>query len=365
MGLETPLLIVKNGFIAASMIYLAPLFLEGDFVGRCVVQAVFESGVFLPDLDLWLDSTRKREFSLISHAHSDHTARHERPALTINTAKLLGDYLQKSTPILLDYHEPFDSPEYIMTLHPAGHCLGSAQALVESKETGEKLLYTGDIKSRPSPTNEPLEVVHCDTLVIEATYGRPEYVFPPQQQVLETAFNTLRMWLSRGERPIIQCWRLGKSQELLHHLLGEGFDVMLEESIYLGTQAYLEAGVKFPGKVRMFEGNWQEGWILLFPPGKRREALKQHRGKRTLEMTGWAASDSMPWGRRADASLPYSDHPDFNELVEYVQAVTPMQVYTVNGFPDLAIKLRELGYPAVHLPGRGQKQDSGFQMQLI
>ena len=82
-----------------------------------------------------------------------------------------------------------------MTLYPAGHCLGSAQALVESKETGERLLYTGDIKSRTSPTNEPLEVVPCDTLVIEATYGKPEYVFPPQQQVLETAFKTLESGL--------------------------------------------------------------------------------------------------------------------------------------------------------------------------
>ena len=332
---------------------------------RRVVQAVFDSGVFLPGLDLWLDSTRKREFSLISHAHSDHIGRHERLALTLNPATLLGDYLRKSTPVLLDYHQPLDSPDYVMTLHPAGHCLGSAQALVESKETGERVLYTGDIKSRPSPTNEPLEVVSCDTLIIEATYGKPEYVFPPEQEVLKTAFKNPRRWLSRGERPVVLGWRWRKPQELPHPMLAEGFDVLLAESIFLGTQIYLEAGVKFPGKVRMFEGDWNDGWVLLFPPGKRREVLKQYRGKRTLEMTGWAASNSMPWGRGADASLPYSDHSDFNELVEYVQAVSPAHVYTVNGFPDLAIKLRELGYPAVHLPGRGQKQDIGFQMKLV
>jgi len=51
--------------------------------------------------------------------------------------------------------------------------------------------------------------------------------------------------------------------------------------------------------------------------------------------------------------------------VEYVQAVAPKQVYTVNGFPELAARLRELGYPAVHLAGRGQKQDTGFQMKLV
>ena len=73
----------------------------------------------------------------------------------------------------------------------------------------------------------------------------------------------------------------------------------------------------------------------------------------------------MPWSRSADASLPYSDHPDFNELVEYVQKVAPKLVYTVNGFPELAMKLRDLGYPAVHLNGRGQTQESGYQMKLV
>ena len=99
------------------------------------VQAVFKSGVYLPDLDLWLDSTRKREFSLISHAHSDPTGRHNRPVLTPNTGTLLGDYLKNSDPVLLPYHQPFDAPEYTMILYPAGHCLGSAQALIESKAT--------------------------------------------------------------------------------------------------------------------------------------------------------------------------------------------------------------------------------------
>ena len=119
------------------------------------MQAVFQSGVYLPELNLWLDSTRKREFSLISHAHSDHTGRHNRPVLTPTTAQLLGDYLRNSKPVLLPFHEPFDDPAFTMTLHPAGHCLGSAQALIESKKTGERLLYTGDIKTRPSPQDPP------------------------------------------------------------------------------------------------------------------------------------------------------------------------------------------------------------------
>ena len=331
------------------------------------MQVVFDRGVYLPELDLWLDSLRKRDLSLISHAHSDHTARHGRPILTPNTRLLLGDYLKRSDPVTLEYDEPLDTPAYTLTLYPAGHCLGSAQALVESKATGERLLYTGDIKVRPSPTNEPIETPACDTLVMEATYGQAQYVFPDQEDVLETAFRTLHNWLSKGERPVVQGYTLGKSQELLSYLLGEGFDVVVEESIFEKALVYQDAGIDFGGQFRSFTGDWPEGSVLLCPPGRKsRDAVKGFRGVRTMELTGWAIGGGRHWGRKGDASLPYSDHPDFNELVEYVERVKPSQVYTINGFPELAGRLRSLGYPAVHLARNGEQQvDTGVQMKLL
>ena len=332
------------------------------------MDVIFERGVYLPELDLWLDSLRKREFGLISHAHSDHTARHERPVLTPNTRLLLSDYLKRSNPITLEYGEELDRGDYTLSLHPAGHCLGSAQALITSKLTGERLLYTGDFKARPSPINEPLEPVQCDTLVIEATYGKPEYVFPAEDIVLDSAYQTLHMWLSRGERPVVQGWRLGKAQEIMHHLLSQGFELVVEEGIYLVAEAYQEAGVEFPGRFTCLNGHWAEGQVMVCPPGFRKaREMNLALGKRYMELTGWASGKGgRRWGRRGDASLAYSDHADFNDLVAYVKKVSPQQVYTVNGFPDLAAHLRTLGYPAVHLNGKkGQRDNGGFQMKLV
>ncbi len=330
------------------------------------MEVVFDRGVYLPELDLWLDSLRRKDLGLISHAHSDHTARHSRPVLTSNTRRILDGYLKKSDPVTLEYHEPLDTPEYTLTLYPAGHCLGSAQALVESKSNGERLLYTGDIKVRPSPTNEPLEYPSCDILVIEATYGQPRYVFPDQDQVLDTAYLTLKNWLAKGERPVVQGYTLGKSQEILSHLLTEGFDVLVEESIFDKALVYQEAGIEFPGQYQCYAGEWPEGTVLICPPGKKTSAaIKGHRRIRTMELTGWAMGGGRQWGRRGDASLPFSDHPDFTELVGYVEKAQPKQVYTVNGFPELASHLRSLGYPAVHMDRTGRKIDSGFQMKLV
>ena len=330
------------------------------------MEAVYDRGVYVPELDLWLDSRRKRDCSVISHAHSDHTGRHRRPVVTPNTLLLLRDYLKNADPIVLPYGEPLDTPTHSITLYPAGHCLGSAQTLVVSKATGERLLYTGDIKTRPSPTNEPLEAVQADTLVIESTYGHPSYVFPSQEQTLATASRTLRAWLSRGERPVALGWRLGKAQEMLHHLLSDGFEVVVEPGIYQAVLAYQEAGVSFPGRVTAFDGHWPDGTVALFPPGRSVMALKGYRNQRTMELTGWAASDSRHhWRRPADASLPFSDHADYNDLLAYVESVNPRRVYTVYGFPDLAARLRAMGYPAVHLDGKGAKASGGFQMGLL
>ena len=174
-----------------------------------VVEVVFERGVYLPDLDLWMDSRRKRDMSVISHAHSAHIGRHQHPALTPNTLLLLSDYLKNSDPIPLSYRQPLQCDGYTITLYPAGHCLGSAQVLVESEATGERVLYTGDIKTDSSPTNEPLEPVSCDTLILESTYGKPGYTFPPPEQALNSATRILESWLERGQRPVIQVWRLG------------------------------------------------------------------------------------------------------------------------------------------------------------
>ena len=330
------------------------------------MEVVFDRGVYLPELDLWLDSTRKRQDCVISHAHSDHIARHSRPVATANTLLLLRDYLKNADPITLPYGELLDSPTHSITLYPAGHCLGSAQTLIVSKNTGHRLLYTGDIRARPSPTNEAMEPVPCDTLVIESTYGRPDYVFPPQEQTLATATRVLQTWLDRGERPVVLGWRLGKAQEMLFHLLSEGFEVVAEAGVYRVVEAYREAGVEFPGQVTSYDGHWPEGAVALFPPGRSIASLKGYRNLRTMEMTGWAVSgDGRSWGRAADVSLPFSDHADFNDLLAYVETVKPQRVYTVFGFPDLSAELRSMGYPAVHLNGKGEAQNVGFQMRLV
>ena len=325
------------------------------------MNVIFDRGIYLADLDAWLDGRVKRTQGFISHAHSDHVARHSSAVLTPATRLLLGPLLKKSECRTLDYHEPLRTPNYTLTLYPAGHCLGSAQALIESNATGERILYTGDLKLRPNAMAEPVEVVPCDTLIIESTYGRPEYRFPPEPEVLEQACSTLRSWLETGFTPVVVAHRTGKAQELLHHLLRAGFDIALEASAWEVTQRYQEAGMTFPAGFRMLENGTRDGEVILRPPGRKKAAEGDSPRTRTLALTGWAVDPSLRYRSGAGTALPFSDHADFDDLVSYVDAVNPKQVFTVYGFPHLAAHLRQRGYNATHLDGQAaQKQLSLF-----
>ena len=228
--------------------------------------------------------------------------------------------------------------------------MGSALALVECKATGERVLYTGDFRVKENPTSEPLATVPCDVLIMESTYGREDYVFPPQEEVLEDLFESVYDWTEEGGTPVVLAYRMGKTQELLHHLLARGYSVALEEGAYEVTRGYEEAGVQFPGEYRVFDGKARDGEALIFPSGRKtRETLSWVMYKRYFGMSGWALDPQRAHWTGADESFPFSDHADYEELLGYVEAVGAKEVYTVYGFPDLAGDLRARGYRSAHL----------------
>ena len=314
------------------------------------MDVLFDRGIYLPSLDLWLDSKKKREEGYISHAHADHTAAHKKPILTSATAVLLQKLLRRSEPHTLEFGEEYQTDRYTLTLYPSGHCLGSALALVVCKATGERVLYTGDFRVKPNPTSEPLATIQCDTLIMECTYGRENYVFPPQEEVLKDLLDSVSECLETGGVPVVLAYRMGKTQELLYHLLSAGHEVVLEEGAYEVTQSYEEAGYRFPGEYYDFGGFVDDGDVLIFPSGRRtKETLADIPNKLYLGMSGWAMDSQRAHWTGTDESFPFSDHCDYPELIAYVEATGAREIYTVFGFPDLARDLRSRGYRAAHL----------------
>ena len=313
------------------------------------MEIVFDKGIFIPGLDLWLDSTRKKEFCVVSHAHSDHVASHNVPVMTKGTFSLLKDYYRKSDPVVVDYGEEIEYSGFSLSFYPAGHCLGSAQILVKDKSTGLRVVYTGDYKMTPSPVNEDSSVIPCDVLVLDATYGKTQYIFPNESEIIQTVAEILNGWFLEGYRPILEGWKLGKAQEILFHMLNHGFKVVVEDSIFQICKVYESEGVQFPGNYRLFEGDWAADEILLCPPNRTKKLMVQHyNAKRIMRLTGWAL-DYASGTRYGRTMIPYSDHADFKQLLNYVGQSGASTIYTVNGFSELSGYLINLGYNASHL----------------
>ena len=309
-------------------------------------------GLHLPHLRLWLDPHEPQTGSekvFVSHAHSDHVAEHREVILSAPTAKLMQARLPGVRhEILLEFNQSRhfeDGPGFNLTLLPAGHIFGSAMALIETGEVS--LLYTGDFKLREGLSAEPCQPRPADILVMETTYGRAQYAFPPTDAVLQGIIRFCREALDNDETPVLLGYSLGKSQELLCGLGDAGFPLMLHGSVWKLTRIYEQFGQCFP-PYEPYEAGSARGKVLLCPPHVINSTMLRNLGaRRTAILTGWAVDANCRYRYQCDAAFPLSDHADFPDLIALVQKVQPKQVYTLHGFAaDFAQTLRDLGYQA-------------------
>jgi DNA ligase-1 len=311
-----------------------------------MIEVRYERGVYLPQIDLWLDPWDERETAFVSHAHSDHIGNHRQVILSEVTARLMGARLPGRR---VEYERPFRVPLYFrgarLTLYPAGHIFGSAQLHLEWK--GSSLLYTGDFKLRPGQSAEPVEWISAETLIMETTYGLPQYVLPPTEAVVAQILRFCTETLEDGRVPILFGYSLGKAQEILASLEGSGLHVKLHPSVYRMTRLYEEMRHRLPAYALYAEDDPQPG-VLICPPGANRTRLVQKiKKRRTAVLTGWALSPGAVHRYQCDAAFPLSDHADYHDLIRYVELVQPRRVLTLHGFArQFAEDLRRRGWEA-------------------
>jgi DNA ligase-1 len=307
------------------------------------------AGIWLPQIAWWLDAHCPQKRSFVSHAHSDHVAPHGEILCSAGTSQLLHARMPGFDGI--EHVLPFGhteqlTPDCAVTLHPAGHIFGSAQSLL-AHDTHGTLLYTGDFKLRHGRSSEPCATPRADVLVMETTFGRPHYVFPPTAEVLADIAGFCHTCLDDGETPVVFGYSLGKSQELLCGLAESKLPLMLHPQTFRLTQIYERMGIGFPS-YRPFDAAALAGHVVICPPqGNNSAFLREIPRRRTAVVTGWAMDPGAKYRYQCDAAFPLSDHADFPDLLRFVEAVRPQRVLTVHGFTqDFARTLRDRGIEA-------------------
>lgn len=337
------------------------------------VFSLVDKALYVSALDLWIDSMRTRERCYVSHGHSDHAREHPVVIATPNTAAICRARFSRREaralqPALFEraqaarvecsfeehrYNEPWSDGEHRLTLFSAGHVLGSSQLMVEG-EAG-RFVYTGDFKLAPSLTVEAPEVKECDVLLMECTYGRPQYVFPPREEVAGEMQAFARAALEAGEVPVFFAYSLGKAQECMAILGQAGIPMTVHGAVDTLAKVYVAAGVALPTYERYHADTYSGESALVWPPGGK--ALpKALRGKtvRTAMLTGWSLDRGALFRYGTQRGFALSDHADYPALLEYINRAKPKKVLLNHGWKDFVYRLRALGVDAEYLEAHAQ-----------
>jgi putative mRNA 3-end processing factor len=320
-------------------------------------------GIHIRPADMWVDVSTAQAHVIVTHGHADHArgghgCTYATPA-TLDIMKLRYGTVDG---VGLAYGEPLLRNGVEISLHPAGHILGSAQVLVTYR--GERVIITGDYKRREDPTCAPFELIPCDVLVTEATFALPVFEHPPIRDEID------KLLAIKAETParaiIVGAYALGKAQRVIVSLREAGYD----EPIYLhGAMekmcALYEAHGIALGDLRPATASASAslpGQIVICPPSALHDRWSRRFADPVLAVaSGWMQIRQRARQKNIDLPLIISDHADWRELTDTISALRPSETWVTHGRAEALIRwceLNQLKARALHLVGR-EDEDEG------
>jgi putative mRNA 3-end processing factor len=316
-------------------------------------------GIYCKPGNFYIDPTRPVTHAIVTHGHGDHArAGHQQVTATPETLAIMrARYGEEHSPNEqgLPYRQSIEKNGVTISLHPAGHILGSAQARLEYQ--GGSIVFSGDYKRAPDPTCQPFEPVPCDVFVTEATFALPVFTHPPIEGEIQKLLHSLRLFPERCH--MVGAYALGKCQRVIVHLRREGYDdtIYLHGAMVKLCEVYERLGVPL-GKLEQVtaeNAKMLAGKIVLCPPS----ALEDRWARKLPDPIHIAASGWMRIRARAKQSgvelpLIISDHADWKELLQTLEDVGASEVWVTHGREDaLVYQAEKNGFhaQALHLLG--------------
>lgn len=309
-------------------------------------------GLYCPAGDFYIDPWRPVPRAVITHAHADHArAGHGTIWAAEEGLGVLRRRLGAEAPIRpLAYGEALDLGRARVSLHPAGHILGSAQVRVAATEG--VWVASSDYKRDADPTCTPFEVVPCEVFISEATFALPVYRWPEPA----AAFAAIHDWWRQAaadERPaLLFCYALGKAQRVLNGLLAHTQDtVFLHGALTPLVADYRAAGVAMLPTVPVSEADKDTDWrgkLVMAPPSAAGSPwMKRFGGATTGFVSGWMRLRGNRRRRGYERGFVLSDHADWPGLVSTITATGARRVLVTHGRSDALVRyLRERGLAA-------------------
>lgn len=295
-----------------------------------------ESGLYCEAGDFYVDPWLPVDRAVITHAHADHArpgSRHylvAEPGLCVLRTRL-GSEVDVTT---ASYGERVTLGGATVSLHPAGHILGSAQVRIELH--GQTCVVSGDYKITPDTTCAPFEPVRCHRFVTESTFGLPIYRWPAPAEVIADIHTWWQGNQQAGKASLLFGYALGKAQRLLAALDPVVGPIYAHGAVEKMNRAYRDCGIPLPPTTYVGSApagtDWSQG-LILAPPSAHGSAWERRFGPlSTGFVSGWMRIRGARRRRTVDRGFVLSDHADWPGLLEAIKQTEADEVWVTHGY---------------------------------
>ncbi len=323
------------------------------------------AGLYCPPGDFYIDPVRPVDRAVVTHGHSDHArAGHGAVLATGQTLAIMAerygeDFTGRRQAVA--YGETASHSGVEVKLVPAGHVLGSAQAVVTWQ--GLTMVVSGDYKRRRDPTCVPFEPVPCHVFISEATFGLPVFTHPPDAEEIARLVQSLGQFPERAH--LVGAYALGKAQRVIRLLREAGWErpIYVHGALERLNRLYEREGVDL-GPILPATGlkaGALGGEVAIAPPS----AIQDRWSRRfadpvTAFASGWMLIKARARQRGVELPLVISDHADWPELIATFEEIRPEEVWITHGREEGLLRWAELNgmkARALRLVGYDEEDD--------
>lgn len=314
-----------------------------------------DRGLYCEEGDFYIDAWKPVHRTFVTHGHADHAHRGMGEYWCATPcADILRWRLGAQQIITLDYGVQHRFGSVTVSLHPAGHILGSSQVRVQ--KDGLVWVFTGDFKRQLDPTCLPFEVVPCNVFICEATFAFPVYAWPSTQ----TEIGRITEWVAHCGREkkaaLLYVYSLGKAQRILAELLGHlEQEVLLHGAMANGVEVYRKAGISMAPTHKLLDLPADTdfvGRLVLAPPSAQGSTWARRLGAmEQAKASGWMQLRGNRRRSNVQRGFVISDHADWWDLIRTIKECGASQVLATHGNTDALIPYleQELGLRAARL----------------
>ena len=313
---------------------------------------VTDRGLYCAAGDFHVDPWKAVDFAVTTHAHSDHARAGSRRYLCSAEGRgVLRERLGADASVEgMAYGRRVVRNGVTISLHPAGHILGSAQVRVEWR--GEVWVVSGDYKTEAERTCAAFEPVRCHTFITESTFGLPIYRWRPQAEIFEGINAWWRANQIAGRTSVLFAYSLGKAQRVLAGVDPTIGPIFVHGAVGKLLPHYAAAGVKLPEISPVTKADSRG---LVIAPGSTDGTpwLRKFGDTSKASASGWMMLRGARRRQALDRGFVLSDHADWAGLIASIRATGAERVWVTHGSTDAMVRwLRDNGWEADALATR-------------